>query len=60
MKKTSQILKITKKKQLKCKTEYLKEKKKTNKQKEPNNHRDTNLHTAARIISKLSVKPLGR
>lgn len=59
MKKNCQILKITKKKQLKCKTKYLKEKK-TNKQKEPNNHRDTNLHTAARIISKLSVKPLGR
>lgn len=49
MKKNCQILKITKKKQLKCKTKYLKEKRKTNKQKEPNNHRDTNLHTAPEL-----------
>ena len=32
--KNSQILKITEKKQLKCKTKYLKEKRKINKQKE--------------------------
>ena len=49
-----------KEKTTKMQNKILERKKKTNKQKEPNNHRDTNLHTAARIISKLSVKPLGR